>query len=100
MSRNDKPKRLFKVASEFNVSTSSIVDSLSEAGFEVANKPNSKITPEMYEALEEVYRADKEKSKEHEKAKEEYENRRNQIRASRNQSVSVEDYLEPLEERR
>ncbi|WP_138429959.1 translation initiation factor IF-2 [Fodinibius saliphilus] len=98
MSRKAKPKRLFKVASEFNVSTSSIVDSLSDEGFEIANKPNSKITPEMYEALEEVYGVDKAKSKEHEKAKEEYENRRNQIRSSRNESVSVEDYLEPLEE--
>ena len=98
MSQKAKPKRLFKVASEFNVSTSSIVESLSDEGFDIANKPNSKITPEMYEALEEVYGADKAKSKEHEKAKEEYENRRNQIRASRNESVSVEDYLEPLED--
>lgn len=98
MSRKAKPKRLFKVASEFNVSTSSIVDSLSDEGFEIANKPNSKITPEMYEALEEVYGVDKAKSKEHQKAKEEYESRRNQMRASRNESVSVEDYLEPLEE--
>jgi translation initiation factor IF-2 len=93
-----KTRRLFKVASEFNVSTTSIVDSLSDEGFDIDNKPNSKITPEMYEALEEVYGVDKAKSKEHEKAKEEYENRRNQIRASRNQSVSVEDYLEPLED--
>ncbi len=93
-----KTRRLFKVASEFNVSTSSIVDSLSDEGFEIDNKPNSKITPEMYEALEEVYGVDKEKSKQHAKAKEEYENRRNQIRASRNESVSVEDYLEPLED--
>lgn len=93
-----KTRRLFKVASEFNVSTTSIVDSLSDEGFDVDNKPNSKITPEMYEALEEVYGVDKEKSQEHEKAKEEYENRRNQIRASRNQSVSVEDFLEPLED--
>ncbi|NGP88914.1 translation initiation factor IF-2 [Fodinibius halophilus] len=98
MSRKAKPKRLFKVASEFNVSTTSIVDSLSDEGFEIANKPNSKITPEMYEALEEVYGVDKAKSQEHEKAKEEYENRRSQIRSSRNESVSVEDYLEPLEE--
>jgi translation initiation factor IF-2 len=95
---SNKTKRLFKVASEFNVSTSSIVDSLSDEGFDIANKPNSKITPEMYEALEEVYGVDKAKSKEHEKAKEEYENRRNQIRSSRNESVSVEDYLEPLED--
>ncbi len=93
-----KPKRLFKVASEFNVSTTSIVDSLSDEGFEIANKPNTKITSEMYEALEEVYGVDKVKSQEHEKAKEQYENRRSQIRASRNESVSVEDYLEPLED--
>jgi len=93
-----KTKRLFKVASEFNVSTSSIVDSLSDEGFDIANKPNSKITPEMYEALEEVYGVDKAKSKKHEKAKEEYENRRNQMKASRNESVSVEDFLEPLED--
>ncbi|MEL7834458.1 translation initiation factor IF-2 [Fodinibius sp. Rm-B-1B1-1] len=93
-----KTRRLFKVASEFNVSTSSIVDSLSDEGFDIDNKPNSKITPEMYEALEGVYGVDKEKSKQHAKAKEEYENRRNQIRASRNESVSVEDYLEPLED--
>lgn len=98
MSRNAKPKRLFKVASEFNVSTSSIVESLSDEGFEIDNKPNSKVTPEMYEALEEVYGVDKAKSEEHQKAKEEYENRRSQIRASRNESVSVEDYLEPLED--
>lgn len=94
----DKPKRLFKVASEFNVSTSSIVDLLSDQGFDIANRPNSKVTTEMYEALEEAYGVDKQKSQEHEKAKEQYENRRNQIRASRNESVSVEDYLEPLEE--
>jgi translation initiation factor IF-2 len=93
-----KTKRLFKVASEFNVSTSSIVDSLSDEGFDIANKPNSKITPEMYEALEEVYGVDKEKSQEHKKAKEEYENRRSQMKASRNESVSVEDFLEPLED--
>ena len=93
-----KTRRLFKVASEFNVSTSSIVDSLSEEGFDIDNKPNSKVTPEMYEALEEVYGADKAKSKEHQKAKEEYENRRSQIHANRNESVSVEDYLEPLED--
>ena len=94
----DKPQRLFKVASEFNVSTSSIVDLLSDEGFEIANKPNSKITSEMYEVLEEAYGVDKAKSKEHEKAKEQYESRRSQIRASRNESISVEDYLEPLEE--
>lgn len=98
MPSNDKPKRLYKVASEFNVSTTSIVESLSGEGFEIANKPTTKITSEMYEALEEVYGIDKANSRQHAKAKEDYENRRNQIHASRNQSVSVEDFLEPLED--
>ncbi len=95
---NDKPKKLFKVASEFNVSTQSIVDALAGEGFEVDNKPNTKITSEMYEVLEGEYGTDKERSREHEKAKEEYESRRNQIRQSRNESISIEDFLEPLEE--
>jgi len=98
MSPNDRPKKLFKVASEYNVSTQSIVDALAEEGFDVANKPNSKITSEMYEVLEETYGVDKAKSKEHLKARQEYESRRNQIHASRNESVSIDDYLEPLDE--
>ncbi len=98
MPTNNKPKKLFKVASEFNVSTVSIVDALAEEGFDVANKPNTNITPEMYEVLEEVYGIDKAKSREHVKAREEYETRRSQIRASRNESISIDDYLEPLDE--
>ena len=98
MSPNDRPKKLFKVASEYNVSTQSIVDALADEGFDVANKPNTKITPEMYEVLEETYGVDKAKSQEHLKAREEYESRRNQIHASRNESVSIDDYLEPLDD--
>lgn len=92
-----KPKKLFKVASEFNVATQSIVDTLSDNGFDVANRPNSKITPEMYQVLEGVYGDDKEKSREHERAREEYESRRNQIMSSRNESVTI-DTLEPLDD--
>ena len=98
MAKNNKPKKLFKVASEFNVSTQSIVDTLDDEGFTIENKPNFKITSEMYEVLDEVYGADKERSEEHEKAREEYETRREQIKASRNESVSIEDFLEPIDE--
>ncbi|MFH5885379.1 translation initiation factor IF-2 [Halalkalibaculum sp. DA3122] len=98
MTKNNKPKKLFKVASEFNVSTQSIVDTLREEDFKVDNKPNFKITSEMYEVLIEVYGADKERSREHEKAREAYESRREQIKASRNESVSIEDFLEPIDE--
>jgi translation initiation factor IF-2 len=94
----EKPKKLFKVASEFNVSTQSIVDTLSENGFDVANRPNSKITLEMYDVLEGVYGDDKAKSMEHEKAREEYESRRNQIMSSQNEKVTIDNFLEPMDE--
>ncbi|MDX1641415.1 MAG: translation initiation factor IF-2 [Balneolaceae bacterium] len=93
-----KPKKLFKVASEFNVATQSIVDTLSENGYDVTNRPNSSITEEMYEVLEGVYGDDKEKSIEHEKAREEYESRRNQIMSSRNESVTIDNHLEPIDD--
>lgn len=95
---DQKPKKLFKVASEFNVATQSIVDTLSDNGFDVANRPNSSITPEMYGVLEGVYGDDKEKSREHEKAREEYESRRNQIMSSRNESVTIDNFLEPIDD--
>lgn len=69
MSNGAKPKRLFKVAQEFNVATQTIVEALAKHDFEVDNKPNSKITPEMYSALETVYGTDKAKHKEHEQAR-------------------------------
>lgn len=93
-----KPKKLFKVASEFNVATQSIVDTLSDNGFDVTNRPNSSITAEMYELLEGVYGDDKEKSIEHERAREEYESRRNQIMSSRNESVTIDSHLEPIDD--
>jgi len=93
-----RPKKLFKVASEFNVATQSIVDTLSENGFDVTNRPNSSITEEMYGVLEGVYGDDKEKSLEHEKAREEYESRRNQIMSSRNESVTIDSHLEPIDD--
>jgi translation initiation factor IF-2 len=92
----NRPKPLFKVASEFNVTTQSIVDALSD-NFEVANRPNFKITPEMYSALEEIYGDDKAKSQDHERTREEYESRRNSMMNQRNESVTL-DSLEPLDE--
>lgn len=92
----NRPKPLFKVASEFNVTTQSIVDALSD-NFDVANRPNFKITPEMYSALEEIYGDDKAKSQDHERSREEYENRRSSMMNQRNDSVTL-DSLEPIDE--
>ncbi len=98
MTETGKPKRLFKVASEFNVSTQSIVDSLNDNGFPIDNKPNAKITPEMYSALESVYGEDKAKSRDHVRAREEYEERRSTFRTSRNESVTIDNFLEPMDD--
>ena len=98
MTEAGKPKRLFKVASEFNVSTQSIVDSLNDNGFPIENKPNVKITPEMYSTLETVYGEDKAKSRDHVRAREEYEERRSTFRTSRNESVTIDNFLEPMDD--
>ncbi|MCB0518190.1 MAG: translation initiation factor IF-2 [Lewinellaceae bacterium] len=45
-------KRLVKVAQELNVGTSTIVDFLSGKGFDVDNKPTTKITDEMQALLQ------------------------------------------------
>ncbi len=95
---DNKPKKLFKVASEFNVATQSIVDTLGEHDFDVANRPNTKITPEMYEVLSYEYGDDKEKSREHARAREEYESRRSQIMSHRNESVTLDSFLEPIDD--
>lgn len=44
-------QRLVKVAKELNVGTTSIVEHLISAGFEIENKPSAKITEEMYSEL-------------------------------------------------
>ncbi|RNC80117.1 MAG: translation initiation factor IF-2 [Balneola sp.] len=92
-----RPKPLFKVASEFNVSTQSIVDTLADNGFTAANRPNFKVTPEMYDALDGVYGEDRAKSQDHERAKEEYESRRNHMLNQRNESVTLDNLLEPMD---
>ncbi len=44
-------KRLVKIAKELNVGTTTIVDYLNDSGFSIENKPNAKITEEMYGVL-------------------------------------------------
>ena len=47
--------RLVKIAKELNVGTATIVEFLGENGFEIENKPTSKVSDEMYEALLKKY---------------------------------------------
>lgn len=44
-------KTLVKVASEFNIGTSSIIEHLLKKGFVVENKPNAKLSDEMFNEL-------------------------------------------------
>ena len=44
-------KRLIKIAKELNVGVSTIVDHLTDKGFEVENRPTFKISEEMYQEL-------------------------------------------------
>jgi len=92
-----RTKKLFKVASEFNVATMTIVDTLAERGFDIANKPNSNITPEMYEVLMDAYGDDREKSYEHEMSGEEYESGK-EGKSQKTERASFDDFLEPIDE--
>ena len=48
-------KRLVKVAQELNVGTSTIVEFLTDKGFEIVNRPTSKVTEEMEALLVQEY---------------------------------------------
>lgn len=51
-------KRLVKIAQELNVGTATIVEFLSAKGFEIENKPTSKVTEEMETLLLKEYQKD------------------------------------------
>lgn len=53
--RIKRPKPLFKIAAEFDVSTQTIVGILKNAGYEAENRPNFKITPKLYEYLDNYF---------------------------------------------
>jgi translation initiation factor IF-2 len=53
-------KRLIKIATEFNVGTTTIVDYLNNIGYDIENKPTAKITDEMYDELLKEFQKSKE----------------------------------------
>ena len=59
MAEKIKIPRLGKAASEYNVSTATIVNFLSTKGFEVKDEPNTKLTEEMYALLVAEYQKEK-----------------------------------------
>ena len=51
-------KRLSKVARDFNVGISTIVEFLHKKGFAIDTDPNNKITDDAYHLLEKEYKGD------------------------------------------
>ena len=81
MSEIKKAVRLSKVAREFNVGISTIVDYLGDQGIDVESNPNTKIEPEVYSVLLKEF--------EDEKAKKEKTQRANVPRAER-ETITLE----------
>ncbi len=80
MAAQGKVQRLRKVAGEFNLGTTTIVEYLEKKGFELGGNPNAKITPEMHELLEKKFNADKSVKEQKEKLAEEYHGTRSKRR--------------------
>jgi len=67
MVKSGKGTRLSKIAKEFNVGITTIVDFLHKKGLDVDSKPNSKVPAEYYDLLLKEYRSDSEIKKESDK---------------------------------
>lgn len=59
MAGTNKVVRLSKAAREFNISLDSIVSFLTEKGYDIERKPNTKLDPIMYELLTEEFQDEK-----------------------------------------
>jgi translation initiation factor IF-2 len=59
MTGRNKVVRLSKAAREFNISLDSIVGFLTEKGYDIERKPNTKLDPEMYELLTKEFQDEK-----------------------------------------
>jgi translation initiation factor IF-2 len=62
-----KELRLSKLAREFNVGITTIVDFLKRKGHEIESNPNTKVAPELYDLLSKEYSSDINAKKESEK---------------------------------
>ncbi|MCG8700591.1 MAG: translation initiation factor IF-2, partial [Bacteroidales bacterium] len=83
----NKATRLSKIAREFNVGISTIVDFLHGKGIKIDSNPNTKISPEHYALLQDEYSSDLSIKKESEKVN------LKQLREKK-QSVSISDINE------
>lgn len=59
MRGTSKAVRLSKAAREFNISLDSVISFLTEKGYDIERKPNTKLDPEMYELLSAEFQEEK-----------------------------------------
>ena len=89
MAKDVKVKRLSKLAKEFNVGISTIVDFLNKKGYDVDHNPNAKVTPEQYDILVKEYSSDIDVKKQSQQINLHYDER---------SSVSINDIEEESDE--
>ncbi len=85
-------KRLSKVAREFNVGTSTIVDFLHKKGYDIDTNPNTKINDELYSLLDKEYKSDLRVRKESEELGHHFSGKH------KNESVSLADVRSDVSE--
>ncbi len=81
---SSKAKRLSKVAREFNVGISTIVDFLHKKGYELDENPNAKVSPECLSILEKEYSKDIELKKEKEKVSK-------RVQKTKKETITIDD---------
>jgi len=89
MTKDKKVKRLSKLAREFNVGISTIVDFLKKKGYDIDPNPNAKVTPDQYDILVKEYSTDIDVKKESQRINLNYDER---------SSVSINDIEKENEE--
>ncbi len=89
MSENLKGTRLIKAAKEFNVGITTLVDFLYKKGYEIESKPNTKISPEVYEILVDEFQNEKSVKEESQKIGLDYHN---------HETITIEDKESKKEE--
>ena len=85
-------KRLSKVAREFNVGTSTIVEFLHKKGYDIDTNPNTKINDELYSLLDKEYKSDLRVRKESEELGHHFSGKH------KNESVSLADVRSDVSE--
>ncbi len=89
MAEVTKILRLSKVAKEFNVGISTIVEYLNKKGYKVDNNPNSKISEEAYELLFKEFQAEKSLKEATQKAR---------MNIVKRETISLDDDKKPADE--